>query len=144
MMLQYQVVFLLTRGKVICRNTVSISHPKSTFDIWSAFMLSMMRFFWDSSILSSWMLCSSSFLSISWRVTFWEPFRCSSDEETSSVVGTVVSKLMSSDSRSKELETLAAVGLRCCFFGGILYRFESWFWLLGTSLAKQLNTGNQR
>ncbi|TNN70618.1 hypothetical protein EYF80_019202 [Liparis tanakae] len=46
-----------------------------------------------------------------WRVTFWEPSRCSSEEEISSVVGTVVSRLMSSDSRSRELETLAAVDL---------------------------------
>lgn len=95
-------------------------HSLLTLDRWSNFMLSMMRLFWESSILCSWRLCSSSFLWICCWVTFCLPSRCSSDDETSSVVGTVVSRLTSSDSRSRELEMLAALGFAWCFLWSIL------------------------
>lgn len=80
------------------RNVTSLTLVK-----YSTFKLSIIKFFWDNSILSSWRLWSNSFRSISCLVIFTVP-SLSSEEERSSV-GMVVSKLISSDSKELEMFT---------------------------------------
>lgn len=102
------------------RNVTSLTLVK-----YSTFKLSIIKFFWDNSILSSWRLWSNSFRSISCFVIFTVP-SLSSEEERSSV-GMVVSKLISSDSKELEMFTflVSLELLRDIFFHFLKLYFET-------------------
>ncbi len=99
--------------------TLVFHSPTITLVRWSTLRLSMSRFFCDSSIFSFWRLWSSSFLSRSCFVTFPAPSLSSEDDMSS--VGTVVSRLMSSDSMELEMFAVASFG----FLGGISTQLQS-------------------